>query len=199
MDDEQIPERDTVSSSGTLRARHLLLIALAAVVVGTALYYSFFRHGAGPRPKPEGVTQVPEGSRAVTLYFADPNDEALVTETRLVAIGSEFNDQVGQVIRALLAGPEQGGISTIAAGTRLLDVFYDSEAATLYLDFTSELIAGHPGGTSAEYFTVAAIVRTVSQNFPEVKAVQFLVEGLQVGTIAGHIDAYRPFLVSDWR
>jgi hypothetical protein len=42
-------------------------------------------------------------------------------------------------------------------------------------------------------------MRTVSQNFPEIRAVQFLIEGLQVGTIAGHIDAYKPFVVSDWR
>ncbi len=56
-----------------------------------------------------------------------------------------------------------------------------------------------PAGASAEYYTIAAIVRTVSENFPEVRAVQILVEGLQVGTIAGHIDAYNPFLVRDWR
>ena len=30
-------------------------------------------------------------------------------------------------------------------------------------------------------------------------SLQFLIEGLQVGTIAGHIDAYRPFIVSEWR
>jgi hypothetical protein len=80
-----------------------------------------------------------------------------------------------------------------------LNAFYDSETATVYLDFSSEIVAGHPGGSSAEYYTIAALVRTVSENFPEVQAVQILVEGLQVGTIAGHIDAYRPFLVRDWR
>ena len=44
-----------------------------------------------------------------------------------------------------------------------------------------------------------AIVKTVSENFPEVQAVQILIEGFQVGTIAGHIDAYRPFQIRDWR
>jgi spore germination protein GerM len=114
-------------------------------------------------------------------------------------VGKDFVEQVAQVVRALVEGPRDGGVSTIAEGTRLLNAFYDSETGTVYLDFTSELVAGHPGGSSAEYYTVAALVRTVSENFPEVQAVQVLVEGLQVGTIAGHIDAYRPFMVRDWR
>ena len=42
-------------------------------------------------------------------------------------------------------------------------------------------------------------MKTMSENFPEVMAIQMLVEGSQVSTIAGHIDAYRPFLVRDWR
>ena len=69
----------------------------------------------------------------------------------------------------------------------------------LYIDFSSEFVAGHPGGATAEYHTVSAIMRTVSENFPEVAAVQLLVEGSQVGTIAGHVDAYGPLLVRDWR
>lgn len=187
-------------SRGTLREKHLILIAAAVVIIGGLLFYYIQRRGKGEGPRPpDEISVVPEGSRAVTLYFADRDDETLVTETRLVAIGKEYIEQIEQVIRALLNGPQGDGLSTIAEGTRLLDAFYDSDTATLYLDFTSEIVSGHPGGSSAEYFTIAAILRTVSQNFPEVQAVQFLVEGLQVGTIAGHIDAYRPFHVSDWR
>jgi hypothetical protein len=42
-------------------------------------------------------------------------------------------------------------------------------------------------------------VRTIGENFPEVRSVQFLVDGLQIDTIAGHIRADEPFLVGDWR
>jgi spore germination protein GerM len=187
-------------SRGTLKESHLILIAAVAIIIaGLVFYYVQKRREAGKPVRPGGVAVVPEGSRAVTLYFAHRDEETLVTETRLVGIGKEYVEQIEQVIRALLTGPEEGGVSTIAAGTKLLDAFYDSDTATLYLDFTSEIVAGHPGGSSAEYFTIAAIMRTVSQNFPDIQAVQFLIEGLQVGTIAGHIDAYKPFLVSDWR
>ena len=201
MDNTQLPDDDKVTSAGTLKTGHLLIIALVIVVAVVAIYYARERWRGTPQVRgPDAVIKVPEGSRAVTLFFADREDETLVTETRLVAIGKEYGAQIEQVISALLDGPqEERGVSTITDGTRLLNAFYDSEGAILYLDFTSELVAGHPGGSSAEYFTVAAIMRTVSENFPDVRAVQFLIEGLQVGTIAGHLDAYDPFLVRDWR
>ena len=188
------------ASSGGFRLRHFVIIAAIAVGVAAAVYVWQRSTRVEPVPEePEGVTVVPEGSRTVTLFFAEKNEEALLPETRLVAAGKDFAEQVRQVIQALLEGPQVEGVSTIAAGTKLLNAFYDAETAVLYLDFSSELVAGHPGGSSAEYYTIAAIVRTVAENFPEVRAVQFLVEGLQVGTIAGHIDAYQPFLVRDWR
>ena len=142
---------------------------------------------------------MPEGSRTVTLYFAHIDDTELIGETRQVAIGRDFVEQAEQVVRALVAGPEQEGVNTIPDGTSVLGVYYDPEAATLFLDFSGEFVAGHPGGVSAEYHTVSAIMKTVSENFPEVSAVQILVEGSQVGTIAGHLNAYKPFLVRDWR
>jgi hypothetical protein len=189
-----------VTSKGTLRLRHFVVIVVVAIAIGALLYVWHRSTRVTPlEERPEGVAVVPEGSRTVTLYFADKESEALVAETRLVAIGKDFVGQVSQVVRAFLDGPRGAGVSTTAEGTRLLDAFYDSETATVYLDFSSELVAGHPGGSSAEYYTIASIVRTVSENFPEVQAVQILVEGLQIGTIAGHIDAYRPFLVRDWR
>ena len=188
------------TSSGTLRFRHFVIIVVVALAIGAVLYWWHRSTRVTPLPEgPEGVAVVPEGSRTVTLFFADKQSEALLPETRLVAIGKDFAEQVRQVVQALLEGPGGDGVSTISAGTRLLNAFYDSETAVLYLDFTSELVAGHPGGSSAEYYTIAAIIRTVSENFPEVRSVQILVEGLQVGTIAGHIDAYNPFLVRDWR
>ncbi|UCG51913.1 MAG: GerMN domain-containing protein [Candidatus Latescibacterota bacterium] len=199
MADPELNDDEKIVSGGTLRVRHFVIIAvIAIVIVAFYLWIRSVRMGPGEGP-PEGVAEVPEGSRAVTLYFADKENETLLTETRLVAIGKELVEQIEQVMRALLDGPEEGGVSTIAQGTRLLNAFYDSETSTLYLDFSSELVAGHPGGSSAEYYTIAALIRTVSENFPEVQAVQILVEGLQVGTIAGHIDAYKPFLVRDWR
>jgi spore germination protein GerM len=201
MSDKDLHDDGTYASGGTLGGRHLIIIAAVAVIAGAALYFWLFadRRGGGEPARPGVVTPVPEGSRTVTLYFADRDEAGLVSETRQVAIGRDFLDQAEQVVRALVAGPEHEAVNALPAGTKLLNVFYDSEAAVLFLDFNSEFVAGHPGGSSAEYFTVSAIMKTVSENFPEVVAVQILVEGSQVGTIAGHLNAYRPFRVRDWR
>jgi spore germination protein GerM len=199
MNDTGLRDDERLTSRGALKGWHLLVIALAALTAA-ALVYHFFLAEREPRaPETGGVAVVPEGSRTVTLFFADEDEPVLFEQTRQVAIGTAFEEQVLQVIRALVAGPAGKGASTIPEGTEVLDVFYDSEAFTLYLDFSGELVAGHPGGSQAEYATVSAIVRTVSENFPEVRAVQILVEGAQVDAIAGHIDATKPFHVGDWR
>jgi len=199
--DDQIPDDSGISTGGSLKAGHLIVIAVVTIAIVAGVIYMRQRGGTSriPVAGPDRVVEVPEGTRAVTLYFADRDGENLVTETRLVAIGKRYDAQVEQVVSALLNGPQLGGVNTIAVGTQLLAVFFDADDSTLYLDFSSEIVAGHPGGSSAEYFTIAAILRTVSENFPEVRAVQLLIEGLQVGTLAGHIDAYKPFLVRDWR
>jgi spore germination protein GerM len=192
--------RDEAVSSRSLKVWHFALIAFIAIAVVAFLYYmTEIREPGEPAPPPADVSVVPEGSRAVTLFFADVEGNGLISETREVAIGTDYSEQLVQVVEALLNGPDRAGVNAIPAGTKLLNAFYDSETATAYLDFSSELVAGHPGGSSAEYYTIAALMRTVSENIPEVQAVQILVEGLQVGTIGGHIDAYQPFLVRDWR
>ena len=52
----------------------------------------------------------------------------------------------------------------------------------------------HRPGVAAVVLEVAEVMAATAE-----EAVQVLVEGSQVGTIAGHVNAYRPFLVRDWR
>jgi len=200
VSDAELPEDERIASHGALRGGHLAIIALVAVGLLAGSYYWFYvRTPAEQVTTTSGVATVPEGSRTVILYFAQIDEPALFTESRQVAVGKDFVEQVSQVVNALIDGPDRAGVSTIPDGTKLLDVFYDSESFILYLDFSGELVAEHPGGSAAEYFTVAAIMKTVSENFSEIRAVQLLVDGSQVGTIAGHVDAYNPLLVRDWR
>lgn len=187
---------------GTLGGRGLAVIAGAALGLLFVIMWLMMRNPAPPVPE-EARTPEPravEGSRAVTLYFANADEPAIYSETREVAVGRRFDEQVRQVMEALMAGPgEDKGVSAIPAGTTLLAVAFDPDSATLFLDFSAELVAAHPGGSAAEYCTVAVIVRTVGENFPEAQSVQILVDGSQLDTIAGHIRADAPFAVRDWR
>lgn len=184
-----------------LRAGHLIAIALvAAVVLGAVLWFTTRGPKEPEAPAPARVERVPEGSRTVTLYFAGADEPVLVSEPREVAVGHRIDEQLRQVVDALLSGPEDPkALSAIPPETRLLAVMVDTDSGTVYLDFSSELVASHPGGSAAEYCTVASIVRTVGENFPEVQRVQILVDGSQIETIAGHIRADEPFYVRDWR
>jgi len=194
-------DSDLESASGGLKLSHLVLVAVVAMVVIAGVVWLLSRGQDEPpaTPAPQ-VEKVPEGSRAVTLYFASASEPVVASEARDVAVGRRLDEQVRAVIEALIAGPAGDTlIATLPPGTRLLSVALDADVTTLYLDFSSELVSAHPGGSASEYCTVASIVRTVGDNFPEVQQVQLLVDGSQIESIAGHIGADRPFLVREWR
>ncbi len=191
-------------SRGGLGVRHLLVIAVLAAAVIAGVMVMLTRRPSPPvsetQPPAREVSPVPEGSRTVTLFFAAADEPVIYGESREVGVGRRLDEQVRQVIDALLAGPErESGVNAIPRGTQLLAVLLDDKSGTVYLDFSSDLVASHPGGSAAEYCTVAAIVKTIAENFPEIQAVQILVDGSQVDTIAGHIRADQPLPVSDWR
>lgn len=195
------PGDDRTAAHGSLGGRQLAVIAGVALGVIFVVMWMWMRTPSevAEAPAPPAPRTL-EGSRAVTLFFASAEEPGIYSETREVGVGRRFDEQVRQVVGALVAGPgDEKGVSAVPAGTQLLSVSFDPDAATLYLDFSAELVAAHPGGSAAEYYTVAVIVRTIAENFPEVRAVQLLVDGSQVDTIAGHIRADEPFQVRDWR
>lgn len=195
------PADERAAARGELGGRQLAVIAGVALGLLFVGIWMWMRAPTETEQAPKPAAQrVLEGSRAVTLYFASADEPTIYSESREVGVGRRFDEQMRQVVEALMAGPgDARGVSAIPAGTQLLAVSFDPEAAALYLDFSAELVAAHPGGSAAEYCTVAVIMKTVGENFPEVRAVQLLVDGSQVDTIAGHIRADQPFLVRDWR
>jgi hypothetical protein len=60
------------------------------------------------------------------------------------------------------------------------------------VDLSRDASAAHPGGSLNELLTVYTIVNALTANLPAVSAVQLLVDGKQVETLAGHVDLRRP-------
>ena len=52
--------------------------------------------------------------------------------------------------------------------------------------------ASYPGGSLNEMLTVYTIVEALTANLPAVSAVQILVDGHEVDTLAGHVDLRQP-------
>ena len=117
----------------------------------------------------------------VVLYFSDDQATALVGETR--AIGAD--DVYYNSIQALIDGPEHESLAaTMPPATRLLGVTVEDAVATVNL--SRAFVTNHWGGSSGEMLTVYSIVNTLGA-LDGIDAVQILVEGETIETLAGHL------------
>ncbi|HEY5132798.1 MAG TPA: GerMN domain-containing protein [Candidatus Krumholzibacteriaceae bacterium] len=174
-------------------------IAIALVVIGMAIAAAYYI----PRLRTKGpaeVQKVSEEMRAVTIFFGNKSADGFVSETREVPVAQGFEDQVKLVLAELIKGSrDTDKIGAMPDGTELIQVFWVEDTQTLVLDFNNAFTANHPGGSTGEYYTISNIIKTVSANFPQVARVQFLIEGNQVESIAGHYAVDKPIDVKKWR
>lgn len=125
------------------------------------------------------------------LYFMEVTETSFELGKETREFGKVGGPQVdlGGLVNCLLEGPETGNLSrAIPEGTRLRDVYL--EYGTAYVDFSRELTEAH-FGSEAEMVLVNSIVKTLTQ-LNEVEAVQILVEGEVIQSIAGHVMIDRP-------
>lgn len=127
-----------------------------------------------------------ESVMTATLFFARKDGGGLVPEPREVAVRGGEEDAIRRVVEELARGPRGDGAPVLPSGTRVLRVFRNREG-TVFLDLSGEFRKGHWGGAAAEEATVTALTSTLAAGFPDVRAIQILVEGAAVETIAGHV------------
>jgi len=135
--------------------------------------------------KPEKKTAVKE-KKIVTLYFSEEEGEYLVGEKREIPKKESVEEEAKEAIIELIRGPRGELIPTLPSQTELLGLQLDQRGLAR-VNFNRALTQNHPGGSSAEMMTVYSVVNSLTSNFPTIKRVQFLVEGKQVETIAGHL------------
>lgn len=147
----------------------------------------------GSSSRPQGVEEsLASGEkREVILFFAAPTGEGLVTEPRSI-LRSVLLEEIKTTVQALITGSEQGNLPVVPAQAQVREVYLDKEG-TAYIDFSREIQSAPQGGGWWELLTVYSIVNSLTQNFPEVRQVQILVEGQAVETLTGHVRTDRPF------
>ncbi len=143
------------------------------------------------------LEEVGDGVQSVILAFADRGASRIVSERRDIVVPDDRSGKARRILEELAEGPGSNGVATVPRGTRILSVVFD-DAGGVYIDFSQELVSEHPGGSTGERFTIRSIVGTLHRNFPDVERVQFLVEGREIESIAGHYDAGEPFEVSQF-
>jgi spore germination protein GerM len=168
---------------------------IIAVVLGVGAYM-FFRDVREPSGSPTTEFQAMTGYTgprvAVTLYFPSRDGKYLNAETRQVRSATDRIVQAREVVEELIRGPRTGLTPSFPAGARVKGIFVDDKG-TAYINFSTELQTEYPGGAWTETLTIYSLTNTLTEDFPEIKSVQILVEGSQIPTLAGHIDTTRPF------
>jgi hypothetical protein len=140
-----------------------------------------------------------EGRRIqATLFYVSEDGTGLIETSRTVAFGATPVEQARRLVEAQVAAPPNGLSSAIPAGTTVRAV-YLTEAHEAYVDLGGAIVSGHTGGSLNEALSVYAIVNAVIANLPNITAVQILVEGKEIDSLAGHVDLRAPLgKAEDW-
>jgi spore germination protein GerM len=145
----------------------------------------------GAKPSQPGSTETATRKIAAHLYYIAEDGVHLVTVDREIEYGEGAVEQASRILEAQL-GPAPAPFSTaIPEGTKLRAVFVSS-LGEAYVDLSPEMGARHPGGSLNEFLTVYTIVNALTTNLPAITAVQILVDGKEIDSLAGHVDLRRP-------
>ncbi len=175
----------------------LVLFVLLVAAVGVVLVVFAPRWYAAAPARPPAPSKEPVATRKIraTLFYVAENGESLVPIEREVPFGDGPLEQAKRIVEAQIdAAPPPLG-SALPAGTKLRSV-YVTDHGEAYVDFSRDIAAAHPGGSLNELLTVYSVVDALTANLPAVHAVQLLVDGREVDTLAGHVDLRRPLAKS---
>ena len=147
----------------------------------------------------ESISATRMGDRSVVLVYPEWDATGYVTEERQIISRDRAGEDLLNLMRQLCEGPHiSGSVSPFPKGTIANAAFVNREDESAVLDFSQELVTGHPGGSAAEAATLTSILRTVALNFPEIRSCIILVDGAQVETLAGHLNLGKSFDPRRW-
>jgi spore germination protein GerM len=127
------------------------------------------------------------------LFYVTETGTALAGIEREVPFADGAAEQARAIINAQLEPVTEPLVSAVPPGTTLRALFI-TEGGEAYVDFSREMAATHPGGLLNEMLTIYTVVDALTVNLPAVSAVQILIDGKEVDTLAGHVDLRRPLV-----
>ena len=173
-----------------------VIVVAAAILVWLLFFVLPGRYDAQPQtaaaaPAP---TAAPAPGRNIKaqLFFVGEDGMTLTGVERDVPFGENTVEQAKAIIAAQIAAATEPLVSAIPQGTALRALFI-TRGGEAYVDLSRELVTGHPGGSTNELLTIRTIVEALTANLPAITAVQLLVDGRELDTLAGHVDLRRPF------
>ena len=179
-----------------MRPNTLAYVGLGvAAVVGVGLLFLSSPGGDTVEPPssagPSEESAEPGRTIRATLFYVSEDGLRLVGVEQEVPEADDVSEQARRIAQAQLAGAPEPLALPVPEGTKLRAI-YLTDRGDAFVDLSREVSDGHSGGSLEELFTVYAIVNALTTNLPDVAAVQILVEGREVDTLAGHVDLRRP-------
>jgi spore germination protein GerM len=175
------------------------VLALSALTIATAviawlLFVGLPRWYSQPKlvTPPAPVAAATSGRKIkARLFYLSEDGTRLTGVERDVAYGDGSAAQAEEIVKAQIAPVAGPLVSAVPPGTALR-ALYLTARGDAYVDLSRDVVTGHPGGSLDELLTVYSIVNALTMNLPAVTAVQVLVDGKEVDTLAGHVDLRRP-------
>lgn len=185
----------------TTRGRRIILYGAAtavAVLLGvwavSGLFPDLAPAGSDTEPRRVGRTAEPGDvlpENTAVLFYVGEDGTSLVEHEIEIPLGDTTLARARLIAERELGTPEPPLLSPFPEGTTLRAI-YITPGGDAFVDLSSHVSTGHPGGSLDELFTVYALVNSLTRNIPEIAAVQILIEGHEVDTLAGHVDLRRP-------
>lgn len=167
-------------------------VSLGALLVAAGLLLRWYGPSFGPAPA-GAVAETAGGGALVnaTLFYLARDGTGLVGRERRVEPGIDATGRAQEIVRRQLDPAPPPLYSPFPEGTSLRSLYVAADG-NAFVDLSREVSADHAGGSLDELFTVYALVNALTLNVPEIDAVQILVGGREVDTLAGHIDLRQP-------
>jgi spore germination protein GerM len=147
---------------------------------------------AATPPPPVAAAPAPQGRKIkAQLFYVSDDGMRLVSVERDVPYAETAVAQAKEILNAQIAPVAAPLVSAVPPGTVLRALFL-TEGGQAYVDLSRDVATAHPGGSLNEMLTIYTIVHALTFNLPAVTAVQLLVDGKEVDTLAGHVDLRRP-------
>ena len=190
------------ASSAGWNRRYLAYAGGGVVLVLAALALFFSGASEDPETSAEGVGRGAEDTPAVTptiqrdtfpLFFVAEDGMSLVAHERELPLtaGDDSLTRARIVMEHQLGEAPSPLASPFPPGTELRAIYVTLNGEA-FVDLNLDVTREHGGGSLDELFTVYALVNALTTNLPEISAVQILIDGREVDTLAGHIDLRRP-------
>ncbi len=184
---EEAKRRRAIWRRRARRTRGAWGLAVAGVVAAVVAGLVWDRvSGSGTLGRLAPALASRPGGTEARLYFPDPRLSTLLLETRRLPLRDDEVAWLRAVVEALADGPREGGAPALPRGTRVRGAYLGADGlAVVDLEPTAEPL--DLGGAAGEFGAVYALVHTVADNVPGVRAVQILVGGEARETLAGHV------------